>query len=102
MKKFNNIFRKKQEESEGLDLYQEQFDLQRSKLIPRWFWKNLNLDIYKGLFIHDVVKDDNYWVCQTAFSSGICRQSKHGFKWSPGIEKVTSSYNGGNLCKDCA
>jgi hypothetical protein len=57
MKRLKNLFSQPQKEKEGVDLYEEQLDLRSSKLIPRWFWKNTDLTIFKGRTF-DVVKDD--------------------------------------------
>ena len=57
MKRLKNLFSQPQKENERVDLYEEQLDLSKSKLIPRWFWKNTDLNIRKGL-LYDVVKDD--------------------------------------------
>ena len=57
MKRLKSLFSQPQKENEGVDLYEELLDLLTSKLIPRWFWKNVDLTIYKGITF-DVVKDD--------------------------------------------
>jgi hypothetical protein len=57
MKRLKSLFSQPQKENEGVDLYKEQLDLETSKLIPRWFWKNTDLTMDKGL-LYDVVKDD--------------------------------------------
>jgi hypothetical protein len=57
MKRLKNLFSQPQKENEGVDLYEDQLDLRNSKLIPRWFWKNTNINMYKGTE-YDVVKDD--------------------------------------------
>ena len=57
MKRLKNLFSQPQKENEGVDLYEEQLDLETSKLIPRWFWKNTDLTMHKGINV-DVVKDD--------------------------------------------
>ena len=57
MKRLKSLFSQPQKENEGVDLYEEQLDLGSSKLIPRWFWKNTDLNICEGL-VYDVVKDD--------------------------------------------
>ena len=57
MKKLKSLFNQPQKENEGVDLYEEQLDLETSKLIPRWFWKNTDLTMHKGINV-DVVKDD--------------------------------------------
>ena len=57
MKRLKSLFSQPQKEKEGVDLYEEQLDLRSSKLIPRWFWKNTDLNTFKGI-IYDVVKDD--------------------------------------------
>ena len=57
MKRLKNLFSQPQKENEGVDLYEDQLDLYTSKLIPRWFWKNTDLFMHKGI-AYDVVKDD--------------------------------------------
>jgi hypothetical protein len=57
MKRLKNLFSQPQKENQGVDLYEEQLDLRSSKLIPRWFWKNTDLTIFKGIE-YNVVKDD--------------------------------------------
>ncbi len=57
MKRLKSLFSQPQKENEGVDLYEEQLDLLTSKLIPRWFWKNTDLNTFKGI-LYDVVKDD--------------------------------------------
>ena len=57
MKRLKNLFSQPQKENEGVDLYEDQLDLYTSKLIPRWFWKNTDLNMAKGIDF-DVVKDD--------------------------------------------
>jgi hypothetical protein len=57
MKRLKSLFNQPQKENEGVDLYEEQLDLETSKLIPRWFWKNTDLTMHKGINV-DVVKDD--------------------------------------------
>ena len=57
MKRLKSLFSQPQKENEGVDLYEEQLDLLTSKLIPRWFWKNTDLNKHSGI-IFDVVKDD--------------------------------------------
>ncbi len=57
MKRLKSLFSQPQKENQGVDLYEEQLDLKTSKLIPRWFWKNTDLNICEGL-VYDVVKDD--------------------------------------------
>ena len=57
MKRLKSLFSQPQKENEGVDLYEDQLDLYTSKLIPRWFWKNTDLTIFKGT-VYDVVKDD--------------------------------------------
>ena len=57
MKRLKSLFSQPQKENEGVDLYEELLDLLTSKLIPRWFWKNTDLNMVKGIE-YDVVKDD--------------------------------------------
>ncbi len=57
MKILQNLFSQPQKENEGVDLYEDQLDLRDSKLIPRWFWKNTDLFMVKGIE-KNFVKDD--------------------------------------------
>jgi hypothetical protein len=57
MKRLKSLFNQPQKENQGVDLYEQQLDLETSKLIPRWFWKNTDLTIFEGINF-DVVKDD--------------------------------------------